>query len=253
MNKKLKKVTTFICTLLIASSLSVFADTDYKNVLWDDYITLRDAMYNSDTSADGLLPLQQKAKESANSLFTDDKLYIALSRCEYIMGRAYSYEENKEMAETYYDKGEALAKKALDIKETAPALLMWAENISQNCSVKGVSYAISMGTKVQGLAKDVIKMDPKNGAALYMDSCQHVYAPSPFHNFKKGIKELTALYEDKSNNYQKDDLFNITSGIGYGYMKKKDYEDARYWFNKSLEYYPGNKFVKGLLNDIKGK
>ena len=179
--------------------------------------------------------------------------FIAQSRCEYIMGRAYSYEGDVEKAGLYYDKGEELAKKALDTKETVPALLMYAENISQNCSVKGVGYAVSMGTKVQGLAKDIIKLEPKNGAALYMNSAQHIYAPSPFHNYKKGINEMTALYEDKSNIYEKDDLFNITSAIGYGYMERKHYEDARLWFNKSLEYYPGNKFVRGLLKDIDGK
>lgn len=242
----------FIYLILFICSASLYASTDYTHILWDDYRTFRDAMYNSENE-ETLFSLQEKARSSAETLFTGADLFIAQSRLEYIMGRAYSYEGDSDKAALYYDKGEALAKKALDIKETAPALLMYAENISQNCSVKGVGYAISMGTKVQGLAKDVIKMEPKNGAALYMNSCQYIYAPSPFHNYKKGIKELLALYEDKSNVYEKDDLFNITSAIGYGYMQRKEYEDARVWFNKALEYYPGNKFVKGLLNDIRGK
>ena len=242
-----------ILILAVFLPLSLMAETDYKNVLWDDYISLRDAMYNSETTAIGLLPLQEKAKQSAQKLFTSDSLYVALSRCEYIMGRAYSYEDNKEMAEQYYDKGEELANKALEIKESVPSLLMYAENISQNCSVKGVGYAVSMGTKVTGLAKDVLKLDDKNGAAHYMINAQHIYAPSPFHNYKKGIKEMKALLSDQSIKFQKDDLFNITSAIGYGYMEKKEYSDALEWFNKSLTYYPNNKFVNNLVNEIKNK
>lgn len=64
-------------------TFSAFAAIDRKNVLWDDYIKLRDTVYNSEKSA---------------------------------------------------------------------------ENISQNCPVKPVSYAISTGTKVAGFAKNVLKI-----------------------------------------------------------------------------------------------
>ena len=248
---RLKKVFIFAAALFAATS--VFARTDYDKVLWDDYITLRDAVYNSEAPAGELTALYDAARQSAKELFKDDSLYIAFSRCEYMMGRAYSYEENKEMAAKHYDAGELYVNQALDIKETASALIMYGENVSQNCSVKPVSYAITMGTKVGGFASDVLKLDPDNGAALYMKNAQYIYAPSPFHNYGKGIKKMKELFDDPNIDFEKDDLFNVTSAIGYGYMGKKEYDDARGWFNKALEYYPNNAFVNGLLKDIEGK
>ena len=250
-NRKIKKVLISIIVMVLGSF--AFCATDFKNILWDDYVVLRDAVYNSEAPAVQLMPLYEKAKSSAKTLFTSGDLYVALSRCDYIMGRAYSYENNKDKAGEFYDSGSDYAEKAIDICDCAPARLMIAENISQNCSVKPVSYAITMGTKVGGLAKDVLKHDPQNGAALYMKSAQYIYAPSPFHNYKKGIKEMKEILDDKSVRLEKDDLFNITSAIGYGYMGKKEYEDAEIWLKKSLVYYPNNNYVNGLLNDIKNK
>lgn len=248
---KVKKVLIIVVSLLIANSL--FARTDYEKVLWDDYITLRDAVYNSEMPAADLDDLYTAARQSAINIFKDDSLFIAYSRCEYMMGRAYAYEQNKEMAAKHYDAGEAYVNKALEIKRSAAALIMYGENVSQNCSVKPVSYAVKMGTKVPGFASDVLEVDPDNGAALYMKYAQHIYAPAPFHNFSKGIKIMKELYEDSSIDCEKDDLFNITSAIGYGYMGKKEYDDAREWFNKALEYYPNNTFINGLLKDIENK
>lgn len=247
----IKKVVIFLAALFAATSL--FARTDYEKVLWDDYITLRDSVYNSAAPAKDLIPLYDTARQSAEKLFTEDSLLVAYSRCEYMMGRAYSYEDNKEMAGKHYDAGEDYVNKALKIKKSAAALIMYGENVSQNCSVKPVSYAVKMGTKVSGFASDVLEVDPNNGAALYMKDAQHIYAPSPFHNYNKGIKKMLALYNDPTVDFEKDDLFNVASAIGYGYMGKKNYKDARVWFNKALEYYPNNSFVKGLLKDIKNK
>lgn len=246
----MKKVFVILFALFAATSL--FARTDFEKVLWDDYITLRDSVYNSVPSEE-LLPLYDTARKSAEEIFTEDSLFVAYSRCEYMMGRAYSYEENKDMAGKHYDAGEAYVNKALEIKRSAAALIMYGENVSQNCSVKPVSYALTMGTKVGGFAKDVLDVDPDNGAALYMKDAQYIYAPSPFHNYGKGIKRMLEIYNDPNIDFEKDDLFNVASAIGYGYMGKKQYDDAKEWFNKALEYYPNNKFVNDLLKDIENK
>ena len=207
-------------------------------------------MYNSTSSAEGLLPLYDAAVSAARKNFSDDTLLVALSRCEYIMGRAYSYEENKDAAGSRYDAGDKYAEQALDIRESATAHLMRGENISQNCSVKPVSYALSHGTKVGGLAKKVLKLDENYGAALYLQTAQHIYAPSPFHNHKKGIREMQEILGDSSVRLEKDDIFNLSSAIGYGYMQREEKDEARKWLQKALEVYPGNKYVQSLLKDL---
>lgn len=245
MNKFLK-----IFLVMIVAAASLFADVNTHDVLWDEYIVLRDAMYNNEHSADGLLSLYDVAVATAKEKFSEDTLLVALSRCEYIMGRAYSYEENKDAAGARYDAGDKFAEEALDIRESATAHLMRGENISQNCSVKPVSYALSHGTKIAGLAKKVLKLDEDYGAAMYLQTAQHIYAPSPFHNHKKGIREMQEILEDSSVRLEKDDRFNLISAIGYGYLQREEIDEARTWLLKALEVYPGNKYVQSLLKDL---
>lgn len=239
-----------IFLVMIVTTTSLFAEVNTHDVLWDEYIALRDAMYNNQYSADGLLPLYDVAVATAKEKFSEDTLLVALSRCEYIMGRAYSYEENKDAAGARYDAGDKFAEQALDIRESATAHLMRGENISQNCSVKPVSYALSHGTKIAGLAKKVLKLDEKYGAAMYLQTAQHIYAPSPFHNHKKGIREMQEILEDSSVRLEKDDMFNLISAIGYGYLQQEKIDEARTWLLKALEVYPGNKYVQSLLKDL---
>lgn len=239
-----------IFLVMIVGTTSLFAEVNTHDVLWDEYIALRDAMYNNQYSADGLLPLYDVAVATAKEKFSEDTLLVALSRCEYIMGRAYSYEENKDAAGARYDAGDKFAEQSLDIRESATAHLMRGENISQNCSVKPVSYALSHGTKIAGLAKKVLKLDEKYGAAMYLQTAQHIYAPSPFHNHKKGIREMQEILEDSSVRLEKDDMFNLISAIGYGYLQQEKIDEARTWLLKALEVYPGNKYVQSLLKDL---
>ena len=239
-----------IFLVMIVATTSLFAEVNTHDVLWDEYIALRDAMYNNQYSADGLLPLYDVAVATAKEKFSEDTLLVALSRCEYIMGRAYSYEENKDAAGARYDAGDKFAEQALDIRESATAHLMRGENISQNCSVKPVSYALSHGTKIAGLAKKVLKLDENYGAAMYLQTAQHIYAPSPFHNHKKGIREMQEILEDSSVRLEKDDMFNLISAIGYGYLQREEIDEARAWLLKALDVYPGNKYVQSLLKDL---
>jgi tetratricopeptide (TPR) repeat protein len=216
-------------------------------VLWSDYVVLRDTMYNRQVVAYEMQPFYEAAVESAKKMFSDSELLTALSKCEYIMGRAYLYEEQKSKAGEYFDKGAQYAKQAADASNMSDAWLMYAENISQNCSVKPTSYAITNGSKINGLASRVLKMDPASGAALYLSNAQHVYAPSPFNNYKKGIKNLSEILADSSVRMQKDDEFNIISSIGYAYYQIKNYVEAASWFTRALAVYPGNEFVAGML------
>lgn len=239
-----------VTLLVLGLGSTLFAEINTHDVLWDEFVVFRDAMYNNEASADGLLSLYDMAVASARENFTEDILLVALSRCEYIMGRAYSYEENKDAAGIRYDAGDAYAVQALDIRESPTAHLMRGENISQNCSVKPVSYALSHGTKVSGLAKKVLKLDKKYGAAMYLQTAQHIYAPSPFNNHKKGIKEMKEILNDSSVRLEKDDVFNLTSAIGYGHIQREEPEEARMWLERALEIYPGNKYVQSLLKDL---
>ncbi|WP_428770455.1 hypothetical protein V1L52_01100 [Treponema sp. HNW] len=213
----------------------------------------RDAMYNNPLNHDELLQLYEKTMQDIASSLSDYDLYVASARCDYYMGRSYGYAQNKEKAGFYYDRALETIQKALSIKEGPEALLIQGENISQNCAVKPVSYAMSNGLKVGKLAQQVIDADPKNGAAMHLLHARHVYAPSPFHNHRKGIKEMKRILEIPGIKLENDDTFNITSAIAYAYIQLEKYKDALEWIEKALAVYPSNFFALDLKKQAETK
>ncbi|MDR2052363.1 MAG: tetratricopeptide repeat protein [Treponema sp.] len=224
--------------LLLLPLTEIFAYPDY-------FLLLRNAVYAQELNADAITPLYRDALGKTRESLAGRELYIMLSRCEYMMGRAYQYEERKDEAAERYAEGIAWAEKALEAGESAEGWQMLAENISQSCAVRPVSYALANGLKVERYAKNALKLDSRNAAALYMVAARWVFAPSPFNNYKKGIQMMEDIIT--RGNMEQDDRFNVYSAIGYAYFQQKKYAEARPWFLKSLEVYPTNKYVKGLL------
>jgi tetratricopeptide (TPR) repeat protein len=211
------------------------------------YLTLRDAIYAQELNAGGIAPLYREAVEKARETLTGRELYIMLSRCEYMMGRAYQYEEQKDEAAACYTRGMEWAEKALEEGENSEAWQMLAENISQSCVVRSVSYAMANGLKVEKYAKNALTYNPRNAAALYMIAARWVFAPAPFHNYRRGLRMMEEIIT--AGDMEQDDRFNVYSAIGYAYLQQKKYAEARPWFLKSLEIYPANKYVRGLLEE----
>jgi tetratricopeptide (TPR) repeat protein len=168
-----------------------------------------------------------------------------LSRCEYMMGRAYHLEDRKNEASAHYEKGMEWAEKSLEVRASAEAWRMLAENISQNCVVRSTSYAMANGLKVEKYAKNALAIDSRNAAAQYLIAARWVYAPAPFNNYNKGIEMMNAIPNE--SNMEKDDVFNVYSSLGYVYIQQKKYAQARSWLLKSLEIYPTNKYAQSLL------
>jgi tetratricopeptide (TPR) repeat protein len=227
-----------ISLLLLLPLAEVFPHPNY-------FLPLRDAVYAQELSADEIIPLYRDALGKAHESLAGPELYVMLSRCEYMMGRAYQYEERKNEAAARYAEGITWAEKALETRESAEAWQMLAENISQSCAVRPVSYALANGLKVEQYAKKALKLDSYNAAALYMVAARWVFAPSPFNNYKKGIQMMEDIIT--RGNMEQDDRFNVYSAIGYAYFQQKKYVEARPWFLKSLEVYPTNKYVRSLL------
>jgi tetratricopeptide (TPR) repeat protein len=225
--------------------LLILGVTIYAEPLPDFYIPLREAVYEQNLKAEEITGLYRKTKEQAESLLSGAELFVVLSRCEYMMGRAYQFEERKDEAAALYAEGIQWAEKALEAGAGTEGWQMLAENISQSCAVRSVSYAMTNGLRVERYAKNALKLDARNAAALYMVAARWVFAPAPFHNYKKGIQMMEEILTQ--GDMQKDDQFNVYSAIGYAYVQQKKYTEARPWLLKSLEIYPTNKFTRGLL------
>jgi len=213
----------------------------------DWFIPLREAIYEQELKADEIVPLYNAVKARAETSLSGAAKYVALSRCEYMMGRAYQYEDKKEPAARHYQTGMDWAEKAIEAGESDEAWQMLAENLSQSCTVRSTSYAMANGLKVEKYSKNALALNKRNAAAQCMIAARWVYAPPPFHNYKRGIEMMEAIIS--GGDMQKDDKFNVYSAIGYAYIQQKKYTEARPWLQKSLEVYPTNKYVKKLLSE----
>ncbi|WP_461256335.1 tetratricopeptide repeat protein [Treponema sp. R80B11-R83G3] len=209
------------------------------------YLPLRDAIYEQELAANEIFPLYKITSEKAKTSLSGASLYVMLSRCEYMMGRAYQYEEKKDKAAVCYAEGIKWAQKALEIQAGAEAYQMLAEHISQSCAVNSTSYAMANGLNVEKYSKKALEIDKKNAAARIMLAARWVYPPWPLYDYKKGVEMMTVIPQEC--NYEKDDLFNVYIAIGYAYVQQKKFSLAKPWLLKCLEVYPTNKFAQTLL------
>ncbi|MDR2134544.1 MAG: tetratricopeptide repeat protein [Treponema sp.] len=210
-------------------------------------IAFRDALYEQNLKAGEMDGLYRAAKTGASALDDGAAKFTLLSRCEYLMGRAFQYEERKDEAAARYEEGIHWAEKALDAGGGSEAWQMLAENISQSCAVRSTAYAMANGLKVEKYAKSALELNSRNAAALYMIASRWIYAPAPFGNYRRGIQMMQEIIT--GGDMQRDDEFNVYSAIGYAYVRQKKYAEARPWLLKSLEVYPDNKYARSLLEN----
>jgi tetratricopeptide (TPR) repeat protein len=218
-----------------------------RPLLPDWFIPLREAIYEQRLSSADILPVYRQAAARAEASLAGADRYIMLSRCEYMMGRAYQYEERKTEAAARYEAGMDWAEKALETGAGAEAWQMLAENLSQACAVKPASYAIAHGLRVEKYAKEALALDSQNAAAQIMLASRWVYAPAPFNNFKRGIAMMEDVVNNSRWNVQRDDRFNACCAIGYAYTQQKKYDAAKPWLEEALAVYPTNQYVRTLL------
>lgn len=206
------------------------------------YERLRDEMYNEGPIT-RIESLYQQTRACIDEASLDCVTHnYWLSRVEYVMGRAYQVYNNKQDAVSHYESGIEYTESAMEGGEFSEGWRMMSENLSQLCLQKDLVYIIRNGPKVRDYAKKALDLDPKNVPALIILAAGRIYPPVLFGgNPKRGIElMLEALQIGKA---EKDDLFNIYSGIGVAYSKLDNNEQAMIWFEKALAIYPNNRYV----------
>lgn len=213
----------------------------------DWFARLRDAVYSQNLSSQDLLNFYNSAKDEAGKELFGPALSIMLSRCEYMMGRALLYENNKQDADPYLVRGMNYAQEALDQKASAPAWEMLAENLSQLCTARSTAWMMANGGKVEKYSQNALDLDPGNTAAQYLIAARWIYAPAPFRNIKKGAQMLQAIIMNYASHLQKDDRFNVYLSLGYVSALQKNKGDAKEWLTRALEIYPDNRDAAKML------
>lgn len=227
-------------SILLAININLWAD-----MLPDFMLPLRDAIYEQKLNPEGIKSLYRSAKEYALNNYSGTALDLALSRCEYYMGRGLQDNEINDEARTHYLEGMRLAEKVIAAEPSAEAWVAMTENLSQNCSLGPWTYTVANGLNVEKYSKNALSYNKRNAVARHMIASRWVYAPSPFNNYKKGIEMMNAILTE--SDMDKSDYFNVYIAIAYAYVQQKKYADARPWLLKAQEIYPTNKFAAELL------
>jgi tetratricopeptide (TPR) repeat protein len=177
-----------------------------------------------------------------------DRLYW-LSRLEYMLGRAYQSRADKKQSAEHYQAGLEYARKAMQLGEFSEGWRMMAENLGQLCLVKDMTFLLANGPKGPQYAQKALKLDPGNVAALVYLAAAKVYPPAlAGGNPARGIELLQRALALQPS--EKDDLFNIYSGMGVGLGKLRRNMEAAEWLRKAQELYPNNAFVRKELARI---
>jgi len=212
---------------------------------------LRDAVYDN-------RPLEQieawypeaVSVVRAGELEEQDRLYW-LSRLEYMLGRAYQGHKDKRQAAEHYQAGLDYARRALGLGEFSEGWRMMAENQGQLCLVKEMGYLLANGPRGPQYAQKALKLDPLNIAAqIYLASAKVYPPPIAGGNPARGIELYRRALALEPT--EKDDLFNIYSGIGVGLGKLSRNAEAADWLRKALELYPNNTYALQELARIGG-
>ncbi|MDR3161819.1 MAG: hypothetical protein LBU28_09430 [Spirochaetaceae bacterium] len=215
------------------------------------FIPLRDAIYEQTLMADEIAVLYRETLHKAEAALAGAPLSLMRSRCAYMMGRAYLYEKRKDEALACFEEGMEEARASLDAAVSPEAWVMLAENLSQSCILRPVSYVIVHGLEVDRYAKNALDLDAGNTAARYLIASRWVYAPAPFHNHRKGIQMMEDILNTYAARLERDDRFNVNIAIGYAYLEQKKFREAEAALNRARAVYPSNKYLQELLDKTK--
>lgn len=244
-----------LCFLLTMASISVQAQN-----LTELYNELRDDMYNQGTTSPDIQQQIDEALALVDSVDMEEEesLYWR-AKFDYISARVYmeaDMEDKKDFEKFRSKEAEARFERAydnlgayLEIREDSDVLTLRADILGQLCLLKGTSFTMSNGLNIRKMTDRALELNPENAKALVLAGNDRVYTPKIFGGKPRdGI----ALFERAENmpNAEKDDLFNIYSGIGVAWQKLKKKDLAIFWMNKALTIYPENIYIKRMIEEI---
>ncbi len=217
------------------------------------YRNLRDAVYQN-------LPILaiRDSYNRADSLRklviedTSDNAYWS-ARIEYLAGRAEAELRNWKEADSHLSIGLKAITYYLERRSCDEGFRVKSAITGQLCLIKirqmEFWWVLRHGLEVSYFANVALKLQPNNGKARILIGSTLVYPPLIYGgNPKRGIEVMNdaLLMPD----IEKDDLFNIFSGIGIAYGRLDKRDEALAYLNRALQLYPGNRYAGQKFKDI---
>jgi tetratricopeptide (TPR) repeat protein len=227
----------------VAAGLVIPQDSGAESLnLRSAYECLRDAAYN-DEPLDAVTRHYEIALQELEQAFVGSReRSLWASRLEYMMGRAFQAWDRKEEAAAHYERGLAHTEAAMAGGAFSEGWRMTSEHVSQLCLVKDLGYLLANGRKVTEYAEKAVALDPANVGARIILAAGKIYAPVVVGgNPRVGLAMMREILDLAPG--EKDDLFNIYSGIGLACAKLGRRREARQWYEKALGLYPNNRYL----------
>jgi len=240
-NKK-QILTIIIFGVLFIHVLSAAQASIYPN----SFILYRDTVYMQNKSTLDIMRMYSATKQDIKSSLTGVSMYLALARCEYLMGIAYKTENRNDEAAAFFEQGIAYSENAIAITPTSEGYLLLGNGITFLCQIRP-SYGLKNHGKIEENAKKALALDPNNLMAKHMMATFYLFAPWPFGDVKKGIALLEEITKQDYLTLEKDDLFNLYLMLQAGYLKQKKNTEAETWRKRGESLYPTNNFIKLVL------
>jgi tetratricopeptide (TPR) repeat protein len=239
MKNTLKKK-LFACILLVLP-LAIHAQ-----VLPDSFIVFRDTVYLQNRSLPETTRLYTAARQDIENMFTGASLYLALARCEYLMGISFRVENRSSEAAACFERGIAWAEKSINICPSSEGYRLLGTNISFLCEVR-ISYGLGNYRRIETNAKKALELDPNNLSAQYLIAAQYVAAPWPLGNVQRGTALLEEITRQNYLSMDKEDLFNLYMMFETAFLKQGKNEEAQIWHQRAAALYPTNNFISVLV------
>jgi tetratricopeptide (TPR) repeat protein len=190
--------------------------------------------------------LYTAAKQDIEATRNGDELYLALSRCEYLMGLSFKTEDRNGEAAAFFEQGIAWAEESLALRPTSEGYRILGTNIAFLCEIRR-SYGLRNFGKIEESAEKALELDPQNLAARYLIAAQYVVSPWPLGNVKRGVSLLEEIIRQNIQSMEKDDLFNLYLMLEAAYLKQKRTQEAKIWHERAAVLYPTNNFISLLV------
>jgi len=212
----------------------------------NSYIVFRDTVYMQNRSLLDTMRLYTTSKQDIENTLSGAERYLALARCEFLMGIMFKAENRNSEAAAYFEQGIAFAENSIALSPTSEGYLLLGSGISFLCEVR-TSYGLRNHGKVLENAQRALDLDPNNLMAQHLIASYYIVAPWPITNVRRGEAMLRDILNQNYLSLDKDDQFNLYLMLQLVCIKQKKNQEAQMWCDRGATVYPTNNFISLLV------